>query len=275
MKYWAISTTILLTCLAISSCRTAGEEDTAADGVPEADIPGTLTIMANGEDFVTQGFVSKDGWELTFRHLYVTLENVEAYQTDPPFDPHSDDMIVAAASVRIPGTFTVDLACGDGPVILGEIADVLDGHYNAISWDLVPAGPGPSEGYSIFVDCQAEKGTQSYNVYIGIEQGYRYLGGEYVGDERKGFVEPGGAADLEITFHFDHIFGDASLTADDPLNVAAVGFEPFASLMGEGTVDVDLEILRNEPGEDFYENLQDLLTTLGHTGEGHCLCIVL
>jgi len=275
MKYTAISTAILLMCLAISRCGTEGEEDTTPDGIPEADLPGTLTITANGEDFVTQGFVSKDGWELTFRHLYVTLENVEAYQTDPPFDPHTDDMIVAAASVKIPGTFTVDLACIDGPVILGEIADVPDGHYNAISWDLVPAGPGPSEGYSIFVDGQAEKGTQSYNVYIGIEQGYGYLGGEYVGDERKGFVEPGGAADLEITFHFDHIFGDAGLPADDPLNVAAVGFEPFALLMGEGTVDVDLEILQTAFGEDVYANLLDLLTTLGHTGEGHCLCIVL
>jgi len=275
MKHTVVSTAVLLTCLAISGCGTAEQEDTTADGAPEADLPGTLTITVNGEDFVTQGFVSKDGWELTFRHLYVTLENVEAYQTDPPFDPHTDDRIIPSETVTLTGPFTVDLACLEGPVILSEIIDVPNGHYNAVSWDLVPAGPGPSEGYSIFVDGQAEKGTQSYNVYIGIEQGYRYLGGEYVGDERKGFVESGGSADLEITFHFDHIFGDASLTADDPLNTAAAGFEPFASLMAEGTVDVDLDILRTDFEEDSYANLLDLLTTLGHTGEGHCLCILL
>ncbi len=205
----------------------------------------------------------------------MTLDNVEAHQTDPPFDPHLDDRIVSGATVALPGPVTVDLASGDGPVILGEIADVPAGHYNAISWDLVPAGPGPSEGYSIFIDGQAEKGSQSYNVYIGIEQGYRYLGGEYVGDERKGFVESGGSADLEITFHFDHIFGDAGLAADDPLNTAAAGFEPFASLMAEGTVEADLSSMRGLLGEDFHADMMDLLTTLGHTGEGHCLCIVL
>ncbi|MGB3613727.1 MAG: hypothetical protein WBA10_08035, partial [Elainellaceae cyanobacterium] len=40
---------------------------------------GTLEFRANGEDFVRQGFVSKDGWQMDFDHLYVTLSELKAY----------------------------------------------------------------------------------------------------------------------------------------------------------------------------------------------------
>ena len=37
---------------------------------------GTLAFQANGEDFVRQGFVAKDGWTIDFDHVYVTLAEV-------------------------------------------------------------------------------------------------------------------------------------------------------------------------------------------------------
>ena len=259
-----------LLALLASACGGGGETEPAEDTTP-----GTLTILVNGEDFVQNGFVSKDGWSISFRHLWVTLDNIEAHQTDPPFDPHTDSGISPFETAGLAGPITLDLVSPEGPVTAGTIEVVPPGHYNAISWDVVPAASGPSEGYSIFIDGQAEKGDQSYQVYLGFEQGLRFLGGEYVGDERLGFVEPGGESELEITFHMDHLFGDGSLPEDDPLNAAALGFEPFASLMQEGTVSADLEDLGAALGEDFRGDLMGILKTLGHTGEGHCLCIVL
>jgi len=50
---------------------------------------GRLQVYANGEDFVRQGFVSKDGWSINFDHVYITLADITAYQTEPPYDPHS------------------------------------------------------------------------------------------------------------------------------------------------------------------------------------------
>jgi hypothetical protein len=274
MRYPAISAATLL-LMAISACGNGGDENTGTSREPGTELPGMLTFYANGEDFIREGFVTKDGWKLTFRHLYVTLDNVKAYQTDPPFDPHEDTRIISIETVELQGPITVDLAFSDGPVSLGDLTSVPAGHYNAISWDLIPAVSGPSEGYSIFIDGQAEKGRDSFNVYIGIEQGFRYMGGEFIGEQRKGFIEAGGSADLEITFHFDHIFGDASLPADDPLNVAAAGFEPFASMMGEGTIEADLSMMKVLLGEEFHNDLLHLLATLGHTGEGHCTCVIL
>jgi hypothetical protein len=259
-----------LMALLASACGGGGEPEPAEDTTP-----GTLTILVNGEDFVQNGFVSKDGWSMSFRHLWVTLDNIEAHQTEPPFDPDADSHIAPLESVGLAGPITLDLASPDGPVTAGTIEGVPPGHYNAISWDVVPAASGPSEGYSLFIDGQAEKGDRSYQVYLGFERGLRFLGGEYVGDERLGFVEPGGGSSLEITFHMDHLFGDGSLPADDPLNASAIGFGPFASLMQEGVVSADLEELDAALGEDFGDGLTGILKTLGHTGEGHCLCIVL
>ena len=43
---------------------------------------GKLQLNANGEDFVRQGFISKDGWSINFDHVYITLADVTACQTE-------------------------------------------------------------------------------------------------------------------------------------------------------------------------------------------------
>ncbi len=244
----------------------------------QQEVVGELGFTANGEDFVRSGFVSNDGWHITFRHLYVTITDVTAYQTDPPYDPHSGSEIIGDVMVELNGVFTVDLAEGDDnaePILLGILEDVPAGHYNAISWSMIPCEEGPSKGYSVYIDAQAEKGNQSYNVSFGFETGYRYSAGEFVGDTRKGFVTPGESSELEMTFHFDHIFGDIDQPADCDLNMMAIGFEPFAALMQEGTVQENLASLSEKLPEETYTKLLEVLCTLGHTGEGHCYCTII
>jgi hypothetical protein len=239
---------------------------------------GTLQFNANGEDFVRQGFVSKDGWAITFDHVYITLADATAYQSDPPYDPHEGGEVQAQVKVGLDGTHTVDLAEGGEdapPILMGEVKDAAVGHYNALSWQMVQATSGSAAGYSLAVVGQAEKEGQTVNFTIEVEQEYEYTCGEYVGDERKGILQEGGTADLEMTFHFDHIFGDAETPLDDELNVGALGFEPFAALVGgAGTLRADLSGLRADLSAGDYQKLLDILPTLGHVGEGHCHCEV-
>jgi len=218
---------------------------------------GKLQFYANGEDFVRQGFVSKDGWSITFDHVYITLSDITAYQTDPPYDPHSGNDVDGEVTVALDGTCTVDLAEGGEdalPILVDEISDAFVGHYNAISWKMTKATSGPAAGYSLVMIGTAVKDGQSINFTISVDEECEYQCGEYVGDERKGILEKGGTADLEMTFHFDHIFGDGELPPDDELNLAAVGFQPFADGAEAGTV----------------LNMAEM--HLGHVGEGHCLC---
>ncbi|MCK4806293.1 MAG: DUF4382 domain-containing protein [Candidatus Aegiribacteria sp.] len=275
-----ILTTMLVLSMTAVSCGRE-EADQAGQEITDENIQedtGELRITANGEDFVRSGFVSLDGWHITFRHLYVTITDIAAYKTDPPYDPHSGSVIVGNTLVELNGVFTIDLAGGDEnaePIVLGTLDDVPAGHYNAISWSMVPSTEGPSEGYTIYLDAQAEKGMESYNVRLGFETGYRYSAGDFVGDVRKGFVNVGAPGELEMTFHFDHIFGDIEQPVDCDLNMMAVGFEPFAELMQEGTVEENLATLEGKlPGETYTE-LLEVLSTLGHTGEGHCHCTVI
>ncbi len=234
---------------------------------------GTLQFRANGEDFVRQGFVSKDGWAIQFDHVYVHLTDVTGYQADPPYDPHAGGEVQAQAEADLDGTHTVDLAEGGpdaAPILVGETTAPA-GHYNANAWRMARATSGPASGYSLVLVGTAEKEGQTVDFTIQVETEYEYTCGEYVGDERKGLLQKGGTADLEMTFHFDHVFGDAETPLDDELNAGAPGFAPFAALVGgSGALRVDMSGLQAEMAPADYQMLVDILPTLGHVGEGHC-----
>jgi len=236
---------------------------------------GTLQFHANGEDFVRQGFVSKDGWSIDFDHVYITLADITAYQTEPPYDPHAGVNINGKVTVSLDKVYNVDLAEGGedaDPILVGEVKNAALGHYNAISWKIVKASSVPGAGYSLVMIGTAEKDGKSIDFNIKVDEEYGYSCGEFVGDERKGMVQEGGIADVEMTFHFDHIFGDADTPMDDELNVGAVGFGPFASVAGGGKLDVDMVGLQSKLSAKDYQALVDILPTLGHVGEGHCHC---
>jgi hypothetical protein len=218
---------------------------------------GTLEFYANGEDFVRQGFVSMDGWSIQFDHVYITLTDIEAYQTDPPFDPTTDVVIKSTARANLGGPFTIDLAEGGAdadPLLVGTVSDAAVGRYNAISWKMAKATSGAANGYSLVMIGTAEKDGETIDFTINVEEVCTYDCGDYVGDVRKGILEEDGTADLEMTFHFDHIFGDGDLPLDDELNAAAVGFDPFAQGGTGQSVIIMAEM------------------HLGHVGEGHCHC---
>ena len=236
---------------------------------------GTLEFRANGEDFVREGFVSKDGWSISFDHVYIVLSDVAAYQTDPPYDPESSGGLEAEVEVKLDGVHTVDLAAGGEnapPILVGQVQDVAVGHYNAISWKMVKASSGAAAGYSLVIVGTADKDDQSIAFSIKVEQEYEYSCGDYVGDVRKAIVQEDGTADLEMTFHFDHLFGDADTPLSDELNLGAVGFDPFADIAAGGELDEDLAGLQAKLSSEDYQAMVDILPTLGHVGEGHCHC---
>ena len=232
---------------------------------------GTLAFRANGEDFVRQGFVSKDGWSIQFDHVYVTLDEIAAYQTEPPYDPHSGGEIEAETKVGLDKAFTIDLAEGGpdaDPILVAEVEDAAVGHYNAISWEMVPG----DSGYPLVIEGTAEKDGETIDFTLQVENEYSYACGDYVGDERKGILAKDGQTEVEMTFHFDHIFGDAETPLDDELNLGAPGFEPFAQAAEGGRVEMDMAEMEQALSAEEYQILVDTLPTLGHVGEGHCHC---
>ena len=119
-------------------------------GCPGGGEKGTLRFYANGEDFVRQGFVSKDGWRINFDHVHTTLTDITAYQTDPPYDPHTGDSINGKVTVGLPDVYTVDLAEGGQdarPILVAEVGNAPAGHYNALSWKMIRAVSGPATGH--------------------------------------------------------------------------------------------------------------------------------
>ncbi|HIK12855.1 MAG TPA: DUF4382 domain-containing protein [Oscillatoriaceae cyanobacterium M33_DOE_052] len=233
---------------------------------------GTLEIRANGEDFVREGFVSKDGWQISFDRVDAHISSVSAYQTDPPYDAEAGGEIKAKQTVSLPGATTVDLALGDEkapPVVVGEVK-APPGTYNAIAWKLAKATTGENAGSALMLQGKATKDGKTLDFQIKIEEELAFSCGEFVGDDRKGILTPGGKADLELTFHFDHLFGDGSYPPNDDINLGAIGFEPLAALASGDKVEVDLATLKQKLSAADYQKIEEILPSLGHVGEGHC-----
>ena len=148
----------LMSSIGLLACGEPASQTAESAATPAADTgSGTLTIRANGEDFVRQGFITKDGWQVSFDHVYVTLADVKAYQTDPPFDPQTSETLDAKAEVGTEQAITIDLAEGDAsaePIPVAEL-DAPAGRYNALSWQMVSAPSGAAQGYPL-VDTMGE-----------------------------------------------------------------------------------------------------------------------
>lgn len=233
--------------------------------------PGTLMLTANGEDFVREGLTSKDGWAVTFDRLYVTLAAVTAYQTEPPFDTDAGEAIDPISSVTHAGPTTVDLTAGAENAVPIATLPAPAGRYNALSWEMVAAPSGSAAGHVMLMEGMARKNGQALAFSIALDTALAYTCGDYVGDERKGFLQAGATADLEATLHFDHVFGDGELSADDPLNQDALGFGPLAALAEDNRLDIDEAGLRSQLSAADYGALARAVAGLGHVGEGHCL----
>ncbi|MEM9774232.1 MAG: DUF4382 domain-containing protein [Chloroflexota bacterium] len=233
---------------------------------------GELEIRANGEGFVREGFVSKDGWQIDFDHVYVSLSDIGAYQTDPPFDAESG-AAPSGTAVELSNAITLDLAEG-GPdadtILISTESGVPIGQFNAVSWQMAPASNGPIEGQTIQLVGIASKDGETINFTINIDESYGYTCGEFVGDERKGFVTEDAAGDVELTFHFDHVFGDFETAMDEAINVSAVGFDPLAALSNNGELNIGQSDLESQLSAEDFDKMFNNLQTLGHVGEGHC-----
>lgn len=248
------------------------QADSSVSATTDAQEFGELEIRANGEDFVREGFVSKDDWQINFDHLYVTLSEVTAYQSDPPFSPDTDEQPQAKTIISTDEPITVDLAAGDevAEPILVETLVAPAGRYNALSWQMTPAITGPAEGYPLVLQGQASKAGETVNFILKLESTLGFVCGDYVGDERKGILAANDQADLEATFHFDHLFGSSDVPASDEINTKALGFDPLAAIAEGGTLEVDTQELELRLSSADYALLMSILPSLGHVGEGHC-----
>lgn len=261
---------LLFGCNQPQTLETSPSETTAIDST-EAEI-GTMEFRANGEDFVREGFVTKDGWQVEFDHVYVTFADVIAYETLVPYNPEAGGEPQAKQVISLVELKTVDLAAGDenAETILVNEVPAPPGRYNAISWTMVPSADGMAAGYPLVMMGTASKDGQVVPFNLKFNQEMAFICGDYVGDDRKGILQPGDRADLEATFHFDHLFGDGEAAPDDDINTGALGFEPLAAIATTDGIDANLDTLREQLSETDYQQIMKILADLAHVGEGHC-----
>ena len=257
----------------------------SGSGDGATDPTGTLIFTANGEDFARQGFVTEDGWTLTFDHVYMNIFGPTAFQVAEELPqgllmahaghPHAE-IPEGAAHVALLGSYFMDLAQGDSPLKMGELESPV-GNYNRLNFDIVPATEDSDGldtdylGYSIVLKGTATKDDMTIAFTIALDDTIHFVGCGPNPDPI-GVLAEGGEAYAETTFHLDHVFGNqaegpADTTDPETVNFMAVGFGPFADMAQDGKLDVTNDDLENMPK---YQNFKDALYTIGHTGEAHC-----
>ena len=235
---------------------------------------GTLQLVANGEDFVRRGFVSKDQWQITLDHVFVTLDQITASQTSLIYGAlgRSTGTVTNVPAITLDSPVTVDLAAGDAqaPPIPVAAVSAPTGHYRGLAWRMIPASEGPAKGSSLLLQGTAKRQDQVLPFTLSLNPTLSFRCGEYIGEERKGILRANQTAELEATFHFDHLFGNRAAALDDEVNQGALGFAPLAQLAQAGQVDLNMDQLRTQLSPENAKKLRELLPSLGHVGEGHC-----
>jgi len=268
-KITKITKAIVLLPILLAGCKSA--ETLAQQG--KIDNRGNLVLVANGEDFVRQGFLTKDGWKIEFDRLEVSVSEVIAYNTNSETKSNLSDYLKSQPQVLIlDQATTIDLAAGDDNATPIPVTnkEVNAGFYNALSWKMHPTETGLLPDNTIVLQGKAIKLQRNVNFLLGFRLPLKYYCGDFVGDSRKGIVQSGEMAEVEMTFHFDHIFGDGELSAEDNLNQTALGFQPLADLAQDSDLKLDWQSLQEKLATDDYKLLKNAIAGLGHVGEGHC-----
>lgn len=216
---------------------------------------GTISFTANGEDFVANGFMSKDGWDVNFDRVFINLSKITAYNAQD-----------SKLSAELPGSYLIDLK--DSPIVaMDKLTDLPKGNYQSLRFSLTPIENGEYQGSSIVMKGTAVKEGESIDFLIKLNEELTFDGKEgYVGDTIKGLLKED-ETEVEMTFHFDHLFGDIEADADDHVNTGSPGFNFFLPFNDKGSLIVDQKQLSTLDG---YDILMGAIETLGHLGEGHC-----
>ncbi len=257
---------------------TSGANQVSSQATAADSDKSSLSLVANGEDFVRQGFTSKDDWEINFDHLYVNISDAVAYSTQSTFEPQKGDtkssIDYQEKAALVDGVKIIDLAEGgiDAEPILVSQTKVPTGFYNALSWKLNTAKSDSAiAGNTIALVGQATKDGETIEFNLGFDRPTEYICGEFIGDERQGIVTEDTPGQVEATFHFDHIFGDGDTPPEEAINQDALGFEPIAKLASNGKVNLNETELSQKLSPEDYEKLTQAIAGLGHVGEGHCV----
>ncbi|MDJ0899948.1 MAG: hypothetical protein QNJ55_14175 [Xenococcus sp. MO_188.B8] len=192
-----LTSVIVLFTLLLSSCQ-AGESTAKQETIVSK---GNLVLVANGEDFVRQGFLTKDGWQIEFDRLEVSVSQVIAYEVNSDYHQDLNKNLQSQPQVLIlEQATTIDLAAGDDqakPIVVIN-TEAPEGFYNALSWKMQPAKDGLLPNQTIVLQGKAVKKQRNVNFLLGFHLPVTYYCGEFVGDSRKGMLQAGKSAEVEL-----------------------------------------------------------------------------
>ena len=252
---------------------------------------GTLRLTTYGEDFIEKEIPSgagggegfTDGYAVKFSKFLVAFSALKV----------ADSGGELAGEVKGPLVFDLH---PKGPHLIKQLSGVEARRWDRLGVSIKPASGAAAgnsvsaadlkmmndNGYSVYVEGTASKGSATYTFRWGFSTGTSYSQC-HEKTHGQGIVVPtGGSATAEFTVHGDHLFYDDLQSSDPSLRFSALAGAD-ADKDGDVTLDelakVDLTTLPagqySTGGSGSVKNLRQFVEALSRTlihyqGEGHC-----
>lgn len=218
----------------------------------------SMIFKANGEEFIRKGFIDKNNWHLTFTDVFVNLTNINAVSE-------------SGKKIELHGNFWINLLDGSDDLIeIAKVTNVNPGNYKDLQFSVSPQN-NKCPNCSMLIKGTATKDNKKVKFTIKINESILWDAPDgYVGKTIKGIVTNKKDGEEEISFHFDHLFGDVTASKDDHVNTNSVGFDYFMQYEKNNSIDISQDALIKDKE---YEKLIKAIWSLGHSGEGHAKII--
>lgn len=220
---------------------------------------GNLRFVANGEGFVAEGFTDKNGWKINFSKVIINLSDISVTSKD------------GNTTIKLDKNYILDLKSTQNAIVsVFTKNNVAATEYRRLKWSMKRMQDGEFKGYSLVLIGKAVKGNKNIDFTIKIDEELSWDCVEgYSGDVIKGIVKKGKTGEVEMTFHFDHIFGDKSASPTTHVNTGSVGFDYFVEFANNGNLVIDQKTLSQKTKKKTFVKFLKALHGLGHSGEGH------
>lgn len=225
-----------------------------ADTRPE---PGSLATSVVGEDALRTGFVTTDGWELSFDEFLISLGEVVLEGDD--CNPYAESDYLRILDMRQPGAQRLNLMAALGTCEFSFLVEdpsrdaVLGSGVDEASKDMMrTAGSDPfveGRGVALHVTGSAVRASELYRFAWNFRQNLQY---SECGELE---LESGASDELEIGIRGRVLF-QASLADDAPLH-----FDDYAGADVDADGNITLEELHgiSLPASDDYTTLGERL----------------
>ncbi len=241
LKLHLIFALTLVTGIGIASCRVNQYSYQVLTPLEEE----SVSVVIDDENFLKDSLISKDGWKLTFHHIYVKVSNVRAAKS-----PHLSEYT----------------AHPENTITFIEVPKTID----LISQEISTLQSSLHKTDRVVINGLASKGNKTIEFTLRFNHDSNYIC-DRLSDVNNASISAGQQLEeIQTSLNFDRLFGNGNLPASASINQEAIGFQPLANLAHNHHLDLNETGLKNYLSAKYYKALPKSFSNVSEMAGNKC-----